>query len=184
MVDNVLDTEEIVVKALGRLFSQLSTFAGATIMGDGHVALILDVAGLAQRAKILTSALDASLESIATKVEILSPEERDCPCEPAVFLTNQPAKITGAMILGQTVSDALASATATTVTHLPTLAYQIDDAVLIDGAIYSEGVKYWIAQKKDSAKQVLDLHSAAVSSTIETASAPEKLSVLPLASVR
>jgi two-component system chemotaxis sensor kinase CheA len=66
VVDSVLDTEEIVVKALGRLFSQLSTFAGATIMGDGQVALILDVAGLAQRAKVLTSALDASLESIDT----------------------------------------------------------------------------------------------------------------------
>jgi hypothetical protein len=106
-----------------------------------------------------------SLESIATKVEMLSPEERDCPCEPAVFLATQPAKITGAMIAGQTVSEALASATATTVTHLPTLAYQIDDAILIDGSIYSEGVKYWIAHRKDSAKQILDLHSAAVAST-------------------
>jgi two-component system, chemotaxis family, sensor kinase CheA len=66
VVESVLDTEEIVVKALGRLFSQLSTFAGATIMGDGQVALILDVAGLAQRAKVLTRALGASLESMAT----------------------------------------------------------------------------------------------------------------------
>ena len=53
VVSGVLDTEEIVVKALGRLFSQLTTFAGATIMGDGQVALILDVAGLAQRAGVL-----------------------------------------------------------------------------------------------------------------------------------
>jgi two-component system chemotaxis sensor kinase CheA len=75
VVDSVLDTEEIVVKALGRLFSQLSTFAGATIMGDGQVALILDVAGLAQRAKVLTSALDASLESIASaEQETVSPD--------------------------------------------------------------------------------------------------------------
>jgi two-component system chemotaxis sensor kinase CheA len=63
MVESVLDTEEIVVKALGRLFSQLSTFAGATIMGDGQVALILDVAGLAQRARVGASAQDTPLES-------------------------------------------------------------------------------------------------------------------------
>jgi hypothetical protein len=106
-----------------------------------------------------------SLEAIATKVEILSPEERDCSCEPAVFLATQPAKIKSAMIPGQTVSEALASATAATVTHLPTLAYQIDDAVLIDGAIYSERHKYWIAHRKGSPKQVLDLHFAAVAST-------------------
>lgn len=106
-----------------------------------------------------------SLESIATKVEILSPEEKNFSCETAVFLANQPAKIKGTMIAGQTVSEALASATGTTVTHLPTLAYHIDDAILIDGAIYSGGVKYWIAHRKVPAKPMLELHSAAVAST-------------------
>ena len=52
VVDSVHDTEEIVVKALGRQLTELITFAGATIMGDGQVALILDVAGLAQRARV------------------------------------------------------------------------------------------------------------------------------------
>jgi two-component system chemotaxis sensor kinase CheA len=52
MVESVLDTEEIVVKALGRQLTELITFSGATIMGDGQVALILDVAGLAQRARV------------------------------------------------------------------------------------------------------------------------------------
>ena len=50
VVDEVRDTEEIVVKPLGKELKSLSLFAGATIMGDGRVALILDVLGLAQHA--------------------------------------------------------------------------------------------------------------------------------------
>lgn len=48
VVDEVRDTEEIVVKPLGKELRGIALFAGATIMGDGRVALILDVAGLAQ----------------------------------------------------------------------------------------------------------------------------------------
>ena len=53
VVDSINDTEEIVVKPLGSELKGLSTYAGATIMGDGTVALILDVIGLAQRAHVL-----------------------------------------------------------------------------------------------------------------------------------
>ncbi len=52
IVDRVFDTQEIVVKPLGRLLEHLSVYAGATIMGDGRVALILDVPGLAQRTNL------------------------------------------------------------------------------------------------------------------------------------
>jgi two-component system, chemotaxis family, sensor kinase CheA len=52
LVDDIFDTEEIVVKPLGRELKGLNTYAGATIMGDGRVALILDVAGLAERAGV------------------------------------------------------------------------------------------------------------------------------------
>lgn len=48
IVDEILDSEEIVVKGLGKQVKGIPCFAGATIMGDGHVALILDVVGLAQ----------------------------------------------------------------------------------------------------------------------------------------
>jgi two-component system, chemotaxis family, sensor kinase CheA len=50
MVDQVDDTEEIVVKPLNRVLKAIGAYAGATILGDGRVALILDVAGLARRA--------------------------------------------------------------------------------------------------------------------------------------
>ena len=49
VVDGINDTEEIVVKPLGKQLKGVSLFAGATIMGDGRVSLILDVAGTAQR---------------------------------------------------------------------------------------------------------------------------------------
>jgi len=53
VVDEIKDTEEIVVKPLGKQLKGVSAFAGATIMGDGRVALILDALGLAQRANII-----------------------------------------------------------------------------------------------------------------------------------
>ncbi len=52
LVDEIFDTEEIVVKPLGRELKGLDAYAGATIMGDGRVALILDVLGLAERAGV------------------------------------------------------------------------------------------------------------------------------------
>jgi len=55
IVDEIRDTEEIVVKPLGRRLKGIKTFAGATIMGDGKVALILDVLGLAQRAGVVSA---------------------------------------------------------------------------------------------------------------------------------
>lgn len=48
LVDAMHDIEEIVVKPLHTQLRSLTCYAGATIMGDGSVALILDVAGIAQ----------------------------------------------------------------------------------------------------------------------------------------
>lgn len=52
VVDAVHESQEIVVKPLGRQVKQIPLFAGATILGDGDVALILDVPGLASAAAI------------------------------------------------------------------------------------------------------------------------------------
>ena len=49
IVDRVLDTEEIVVKALSQRLKGIGLYAGATILGDGAVALILDIQALARR---------------------------------------------------------------------------------------------------------------------------------------
>jgi len=52
VVDHISDTQEIVVKPLGKELKGLNCYVGATIMGDGRVALILDVAGVARLAGI------------------------------------------------------------------------------------------------------------------------------------
>jgi len=54
VVDEINDTEEIVVKPLGKQLKGLESFAGSTIMGDGRVALILDVMGIAQASNVVS----------------------------------------------------------------------------------------------------------------------------------
>ncbi len=66
IVDEVNDTEEIVVKPLGELLKGLSVYTGATIMGDGRVALILDVLGLAQHAGVISEVHRRKLSEDAT----------------------------------------------------------------------------------------------------------------------
>ena len=66
VVEEINDTEEIVVKPLGKQLKGIATFAGATIMGDGRVALILDVLGLAQQARVVAETRDRGLVKKAT----------------------------------------------------------------------------------------------------------------------
>ena len=49
VVDNLIGQQEIVIKTLGNLFTGLKMFSGATVLGDGRVALILDVATIMQQ---------------------------------------------------------------------------------------------------------------------------------------
>ncbi|MEV0896822.1 chemotaxis protein CheA [Actinoplanes sp. NPDC049802] len=64
VVDRVLNTEEVVVKALNTRFKDIGLYAGATILGDGKVGLILDVSSLARRSHL---AVDQERESVAEK---------------------------------------------------------------------------------------------------------------------
>jgi two-component system chemotaxis sensor kinase CheA len=61
IVDKVNDTEEIVVKPLGRQLKSIGEYAGATIMGDGAVALILDVKGMAVAAGVHANSAETTL---------------------------------------------------------------------------------------------------------------------------
>ena len=49
IVDAINDSEEIVVKPLWQQLKSLNCYAGATIIGDGGIALILDISGLGLR---------------------------------------------------------------------------------------------------------------------------------------
>jgi two-component system chemotaxis sensor kinase CheA len=64
-VDEVGDTEEIVVKPLGKELKGHPLFAGATIMGDGRVALILDAVGLAHHGGLTAGAGDTPSDRAA-----------------------------------------------------------------------------------------------------------------------
>jgi two-component system chemotaxis sensor kinase CheA len=69
IVDAIHDTEEIVVKPLQKQLKGINAFAGATIMGDGKVALILDVLGLAQRAHVISGVRERTITEKATAEE-------------------------------------------------------------------------------------------------------------------
>lgn len=49
VVDEILDTADIVVKPLARFLKPISIYSGATVLGDGSVAFIMDVLGIAQK---------------------------------------------------------------------------------------------------------------------------------------
>jgi len=74
VVDRVINTEEIVVKAVGGQLKAIGLYSGATVLGDGTVALILDVQALARRAlRTETSerqeSREAALQAAATDAE-------------------------------------------------------------------------------------------------------------------
>jgi two-component system, chemotaxis family, sensor kinase CheA len=52
VVDRVLDTQEIVVKALSKQLKELMVYSGATILGNGQIAMIMDIAGLANKVEL------------------------------------------------------------------------------------------------------------------------------------
>ncbi len=66
VVDKVTDSQEIVVKPLSRQLSAVSHYAGATIMGDGKVALILDVLSIAQSANVVAENHDRNVADHAS----------------------------------------------------------------------------------------------------------------------
>ncbi|MGQ7847801.1 chemotaxis protein CheW [Granulosicoccus sp. 3-233] len=72
VVDQINDTQEIVVKPLTEALKTIPVFAGATIMGDGRVALILDTLGIGQRARVMSDSPDRTVSlnvsGIAEKV--------------------------------------------------------------------------------------------------------------------
>lgn len=63
VVEQINDTQEIVVKPLAEALNSIPVFAGATIMGDGGVALILDTMGIALRARVLSDNSDDAMSS-------------------------------------------------------------------------------------------------------------------------
>jgi two-component system, chemotaxis family, sensor kinase CheA len=60
IVDQIEDTQDIVVKPLSKQLKSLNLFAGVTVLGDGRAALILDAVGLAQHAGVQRQSMTGS----------------------------------------------------------------------------------------------------------------------------
>ena len=73
VVDDVLDTQEIVVKPLGRHLKGLPMYAGATILGDGSVVLILDATTVARRADVLASTAGTASTGVLEESTAIDP---------------------------------------------------------------------------------------------------------------
>lgn len=76
-------TEEVVVKPLGRRFKALREYSGATILGDGAVALILDASGIAAKADL------ASVSGTARATELQAEAEAQRMQDAHAFLLFQ-----------------------------------------------------------------------------------------------
>lgn len=68
LVDRIYDSEEIVVKPLGKWFKGIPIYSGATIMGDGKLALILDVVGLSKYVGLKTEEIERAFEEKKIKM--------------------------------------------------------------------------------------------------------------------
>jgi len=76
VVDGINDTQEIVVKPLGKQLKGLTIYAGATIMGDGRVALILDALCIGQRSGVLAERRDEEHTEAQKKTQSAADEQR------------------------------------------------------------------------------------------------------------
>ena len=65
IVDELMDSEEIVVKPLGQHLNTAKGYAGATILGDGHSALILDIAGISILENLKPVVDDTKIEGLS-----------------------------------------------------------------------------------------------------------------------
>jgi len=61
VVDGINDSKDIVVKPLGKHLKGISSFSGATILGDGKVALILDIIGISQSANVVSETRERAI---------------------------------------------------------------------------------------------------------------------------
>lgn len=76
VVDKLSDNVEIVVKPLGRHLKGCEVYAGATIMGDGHLALILDINGLSHKADLRSLTETEATARMAEQLEGKQGEEK------------------------------------------------------------------------------------------------------------
>jgi len=86
VVEEITETEEIVVKPLGKQLKGISAYSGATIMGDGRAALILDILGLALRAKVISETRETALNEKGSTQETTARKEESVSARQTVLV--------------------------------------------------------------------------------------------------
>ena len=76
IVDDMAEPQEIVVKPLSSVLSGLGIYSGATILGDGKIALILDATGMAKRARLCETGDVEALAASVKSVEVVTSERK------------------------------------------------------------------------------------------------------------
>lgn len=77
VVDEVLYMQEVVVKSVGPLLKGTPVYSGSTILGDGRVALIFDIAAIAVRSGIIAKLADNQFEQdISTAIGVNTDEQQ------------------------------------------------------------------------------------------------------------
>ncbi len=92
LVDGIYESEEIVVKPLEAVVKSLQVYAGTTILADGQVALILDIAGIAERARLMAED-DALLGGQRSRVNDPAGEDVEAPVEYLVVSAGEDRRI-------------------------------------------------------------------------------------------
>lgn len=81
LVDELGDAQEIVVKPLGELLSNQPEYSGAAMLGDGNIALILDVLGIARSAGLITAEQATFGASVTVQDEMVRLDEQVLVCQ-------------------------------------------------------------------------------------------------------
>lgn len=77
IVEEIEDSADIVVKSLSQFLKDLTLFSGATIMGDGAVALTIDVLGISGVARLAAESDDTSATSTTKSVEVQKTKQHE-----------------------------------------------------------------------------------------------------------
>ncbi|SLC90660.1 Chemotaxis protein CheA [Mycobacteroides abscessus subsp. abscessus] len=57
MIDDVIKQQEIVIKDLGKELANVTSYSGATILGNGEIVLILDVTAITNESQGVQNAI-------------------------------------------------------------------------------------------------------------------------------
>lgn len=68
IVDQIVGSEEIVVKPMPEYFRQIKNFSGTSILGDGAIAMIIDVQGFIQSNQLAYTQLQKNTRAIAQRL--------------------------------------------------------------------------------------------------------------------